>query len=189
MTTTENLGSPINFTPVSDERLIAWYHAISQSGPQVGLASADELAQVKAEIMRRGLDLSPAIDQRPSQLPFLLPAANLAIGNTIPGGTIFLLRDGRHGVNVEFADGTSKVFQPDELVEVTRRSPAAALNDVVTALTGLFEQWHHTADTLLNASDASDLDTSPLLAADMLTEARTRRECAAGVYAILARLQ
>jgi hypothetical protein len=74
-------------------------------------------------------------------LPFLLPAANLALNDVIPGGTIALLRAGRHGVNVEFADGTSKVFRPDELIEVTRRSPAAALNDVVTALTELAEAW------------------------------------------------
>jgi hypothetical protein len=123
-------------------------------------------------------------------LPFMLPAANLIVGDTIfQSSTIASIDITPDTVHVEFTDKCKTAFYPDTLVQVTRRSPAAALNDVVTALTGLFEQWHHTADTLLNASDASDLDTSPLLAADMLTEARTRRECAAGVYAILARLQ
>jgi hypothetical protein len=125
-------------------------------------------------------------------LPFLLPAANLAIGDTIRADSATgMIRSITRCVPevLTFAFiGRPQTFtcKPGALVERVHNAPVEVLNDVVTALTELFEQWNQTADRLL---DASDPESSPLLAADMLAESRTRRECSAGIHAILARLQ
>jgi len=127
-----------------------------------------------------------------TQLPFLIPAANLAVGDTVrdtdvPDWTIAGITTTREGdVAVRWADGGRGWFAAGHLVQVVRRQPVAVLNDLVTALTGLTDQW-----TGVAAADVRDAnpDESPLLAADLLAEARVLRQCSVEVRAILDRLQ
>jgi hypothetical protein len=132
-------------------------------------------------------------DNPATRLPFLLPAANLVVGDTarlcdVHSGVIrSITRCVPDVLTFAFVgDPQTCSCKPGTLVERIYHAPVEVLNDVVTELTELFEQWNQTADKLL---DASDPESSPLLAADMLAESRTRRECSAGIHAILARLQ
>lgn len=137
------------------------------------------------------LDLEVVVFSR-AALPFLLPAANLAVGDTIRTDSVrgmirSITRCVPDVLTFEFIGNTrTYTCKPGALVERMHNAPVEVLNDLVTELRGLFEQWNQVADRLL---DAADPETSALLAADMLADSRTRRECAAEVRALLARLQ
>jgi hypothetical protein len=119
-------------------------------------------------------------DNPATRLPFLLPAANLAVGDTLYSGAVIDARETAPGgkVHITLMDGTVlEPMDPDELVEVTNRRPTAAvLNDVVTALTELADGW--------DGREASRIRNG-----DVDGRADTYGICAAEVRAILARLQ
>jgi hypothetical protein len=117
-------------------------------------------------------------------LPFLLPAANLVIGDTIrmDGVTGMIRAISRYVpcvLTFSFV-GTSQsvTCKPDALVERIHNAPVEVLNDVVTALTTAVDKWQGRADELGGRENRV---------------ARLRGEvyetCVKDVRAILARLQ
>lgn len=111
-------------------------------------------------------------------LPFLLPAANLTVGDTLYSGAVIDARETAPGgtIHVTLTDGTAlEPLDPGELVEVTRRrNRVDALNDVVTTLGELVETWDARGAVWARR-------TGP--------ESDMYGICAAEVRAILARLQ
>jgi hypothetical protein len=115
-------------------------------------------------------------------LPFLLPAANLAVGDTVRtpdfrGMIRSVVGAGLGKVKLSFV-GTIRTYtcRDHMLLEVTDRYPVEVLNGVVTALTRLAEGW--------DAQQALRFQSS--IAA---SRAEAYGICAAEVRAILARLQ
>jgi hypothetical protein len=126
-------------------------------------------------------------------LPFLLPAANLAVGDTLYSGAVIDARETAPGgkVHVTLMDGTVlEPMDPDELVEVTNRRPAAAvLNDVVTALTDLADLWEQTIQSLDQTKDRARQACNEITAERADAGSTWLKGCAAEVRVILARLQ
>jgi hypothetical protein len=126
-------------------------------------------------------------------LPFLLPAANLAIGDTIRTdsvtGVIRSITRYVPDVHTFAFVGDSRTFtcKPGELVERTGHTPVEVLNDVVTALTELAEEWDLiVASHRRIAGEKGEYDTDGHA---LLSQADERVQCVTAVRAILARLQ
>lgn len=87
-------------------------------------------------------------------LPFLIPAANLAIGDVIfQGSTVATVEITSDLVRVEFTDKCRTAFYPDTLVEVSRRSPIAMRN----TLCELAQKWERQAVSDEETGDATRL--------------------------------
>jgi hypothetical protein len=124
-----------------------------------------------------------------------IPARDLRPGDVITMGTIKTAtpvtnEDGTGYMSIRFETrigehGTAFSFDLPVWVQ-SRTVPPATLNDVVTALTELADQWTGVAAADVHAANP---DEAPMLAADLLAEARVLRQCATEVRAILARLQ
>lgn len=133
-----------------------------------------------------------------TSLPLTLPAAALAVGDTIYsadgtvlGGTIAELATPDGEIELLYTDGTRGRFTRDCLVTVTSRRPIPALNDLTTSLTALVEQWERMADTrqqaLKNRVEHS-VTNGGHYGARVYAEERQLRACAAEVREILDRL-
>lgn len=128
-------------------------------------------------------------------LPFLLPAANLAIGDTIRTdsvtGVIRSITRCVPGVLTFAFVGDSRTFtcKPGELVERTGHAPVEVLNDVVTALTHLVEEWDARTQRLDTFLRRAQTDGDDLGCERFSSAAEARQSCAAEVRAILDRLQ
>jgi hypothetical protein len=128
-------------------------------------------------------------------LPFLLPAANLAVGDTVrdtdvPDWTIAGITTTREGdVAVRWADGGRGWFAAGHLVQVMSRQPVAVLNDLVTALTELTDEWQQTAVRLDKTRENAAQDGNVRVTERADAGVAWLKGCTAEVRAILDRLQ
>ncbi len=122
-------------------------------------------------------------------LPFLLPAANLAAGDTLYSGAVIDARETAPGgkIHVTLLDGTVlEPLDPDELVQVQPRRPIQVLRDMAAAFTDLASEWVLQAAALRGeAGRLDDFDPAGKIARK---RADTYHENAKQVRALLARL-